>query len=78
MDCLSNEADPMPPSGHPIREIRPTPWWPSRERGQSAKTDIVRDPISPSLISCIYHDRAKDFARGRAFTTIKYFYLHGL
>jgi hypothetical protein len=32
MGCLPNETDPMPPSGHPMREVRLTPWEPIRKR----------------------------------------------
>lgn len=31
MDRISDEAEPMPPRGHPIREVRLTPWVLIRE-----------------------------------------------
>ena len=78
MDGLSNEAEPMPPSGHPIREVRPTPWVPiqeartERQHGQSARFHFALDD------KLYLSRRVTNFARVCTFTFIKYSYLHGL
>jgi hypothetical protein len=78
MDCLSNEADSMPPSGHPIREVRLTPWVPIQAARTERQNRYRARRNSPLLISCIYHDGWKDLARRHTLEAIKYSYLHGL
>ncbi len=78
MDCLSNEADSMPPSGHPIREVRLTPWVPIQEARTQRQNQYRARPNFASLISRIYRDRRDVFARGSGLKAIKYFYLHRL
>ncbi len=78
MDCLSNEADSMPPSGHPIREVRPTPWEFIQE-ALTERQDQYRATSHFALVDKVHLlTRLTDVARVRTFRFIRYSDLHGL
>jgi hypothetical protein len=78
MDCLSNEADSMPPSGHPIREVRPTPWVPIQEPSTECQHPY-RAKTYPALTDKSYLSRrVTAFVPSNTLGSIKYLYLHGL
>jgi hypothetical protein len=41
MDRMPNVTDPMPLSGHPMREVRLTPWAPIQEEQASREPQIA-------------------------------------